>query len=86
VSSDIPTLIFAGDLDPIHPPAWGKLASETLSNSQYFEFPNYGHGVFGEGRDGGNCSEKILDAFLSDPNAEVDASCIAGLKPFFLTR
>ena len=86
VSSDIPTLIFMGELDPIHPPAWGVVAAKTLSKSQYFEFPNYGHGVLGEGSDGGNCSQKILDAFLSDPAAEVDASCIGDLKPFFLTR
>jgi pimeloyl-ACP methyl ester carboxylesterase len=86
VVSDIPTLIFVGGFDPITPPAWGKLAAETLSNAQFIEFPNFGHGVLGEGMDGGNCSQKIYDSFLSDPLTKVDQSCIANLSFFFITR
>jgi pimeloyl-ACP methyl ester carboxylesterase len=56
VTSNIPTLILAGELDPITPPAWGRLAGETLSHSQFLEFPDFGHGVLGSGPDNGNCT------------------------------
>ena len=46
VRAPIPTLIVAGEYDPITPPAWGRLASETLSASFYVEFPGQGHGQF----------------------------------------
>ena len=45
VSSDIPTLILAGELDPITSSKWGRQAVETLLNSQFIEFPGMGHGV-----------------------------------------
>ena len=47
VSSDIPTLILAGQLDPITPPSYGELAAQTLPNSTFLLFPNVGHGVSG---------------------------------------
>ena len=86
VSSDVPALILAGDYDPIHPPSWGRLAAQTLSRSQYLEFPGLGHGVFGIGRDGGACSRRIVDAFLADPTLTVDGSCVAELEAPFVTR
>lgn len=33
VMSDVPTLIVAGEFDPLTPPVWGELASKTLPNS-----------------------------------------------------
>ncbi|HSJ52101.1 MAG TPA: alpha/beta fold hydrolase, partial [Anaerolineae bacterium] len=45
VSSDVPTLILAGQFDPITPPAFGREAARSLPNSFYFEFPGLGHGV-----------------------------------------
>ena len=33
VSSDVPTLIVAGEFDPLTPPVWAELAEETLPNS-----------------------------------------------------
>ncbi len=44
VSSDIPTLILAGEYDPITPPLWGRLVAESLLQSAYVEFPGQGHG------------------------------------------
>ncbi len=35
VRSDIPTLILAGEFDPITPPRYGKLAAKTLPNSTF---------------------------------------------------
>ena len=82
VVSDIPTLVLAGEYDPITPPAWGQLADENLSNSFYFEFTGLGHGVGTENE----CPLSISLAFLDFPTIEPDGSCIAGMDgPPFVT-
>ena len=73
VNSDIPTLVLAGEYDPITPPAWGRLAAESLTNSFYFEFPGVGHGA----SISGECPLGVALAFLDNPTREPDASCIA---------
>ena len=85
VTSDIPTLILAGELDPITPPAWGKLTAATLSRSQLLTFPGFGHGVLGGGPDGGECTIQIMSDFLDHPTAVVDSSCIQSLDMGFLS-
>ena len=75
VVSEIPTLILSGQYDPITPPAWGQLAAETLSHSFFYEFPGIGHGVMRSNQ----CGLEIGLAFLDDPAAEPDASCIDDL-------
>jgi pimeloyl-ACP methyl ester carboxylesterase len=85
VVSDIPTLILAGDNDPITPPAWGKLAAQTLSHSYFFEFPWVGHGVLGAGV-WGSCSQSMVSAFIADPDSAPDSACLSKLKPFFIKR
>jgi pimeloyl-ACP methyl ester carboxylesterase len=84
VTSNIPTLILDGELDPITPPAWGKLAAQTLSHSQLVEFPGFGHGVLGGGPDGGNCTFRIVGEFIDNPYKTVDSSCIHSLDMGFL--
>lgn len=79
VVSDIATLILEGEHDPIHPPPWGMLAAETLSQAQYLEFPGVGHGVLGSSR----CSREVVEAFLAAPDEPVDASCVAEMPPLF---
>jgi poly(3-hydroxybutyrate) depolymerase/pimeloyl-ACP methyl ester carboxylesterase len=76
VSSDIPTLILAGQYDPITPPAWGRLAGETLENSFFYEFPGIGHGVIRSNQ----CALEIGLQFLDDPAIEPDVSCIDELS------
>jgi pimeloyl-ACP methyl ester carboxylesterase len=78
VRSNIPALILGGAHDPITPPPYGALAAETLSNSYFFEFPASGHGVFYHQWD---CATPMIDAFLSRPSAEPDASCIDDVAP-----
>ena len=72
VVSDIPTLILAGTFDPITPPVWGQLAAQTLTHWYYLEFPNAGHWVMRTGP----CPIAVAAAFLNDPFAEPDTSCI----------
>ena len=65
----------SGQYDPITPPAWGQLAAETLSHSFFYEFPGIGHGVMRSNQ----CGLEIGLAFLDDPAAEPDTSCIDDL-------
>ena len=77
VSSDIPTLVLAGEYDPITPPAWGRLAAETLSNSLYFEFPAMGHGA---SLSEVECPLNVALEFLDDPTAALQGDCIAEMS------
>jgi pimeloyl-ACP methyl ester carboxylesterase len=72
VTSEIPSLILAGQYDPVTPPEWGQLAAETLSNHFYYEFPGLGHGVMRSDA----CGLEIGLQFLADPTHEPDASCL----------
>jgi pimeloyl-ACP methyl ester carboxylesterase len=78
VSSDIPTLILAGEYDPITPPAWGKLAAQTLSRSFVVEFPATGHGALSGQHP---CASTIMAAFREDPSKQPDTSCTAAIPP-----
>lgn len=83
VTSDIPTLVLAGDYDPITPPSDARLAAQTLPNSYYFEFPGFGHGL----TDADDCPNSIIAQFLADPTRKPDGSCINDLTgPDFITR
>lgn len=76
VSSDLPALILQGDFDPITPPDWSRNASETLTNSHYFLFPNSSHGSLNS-----ECAWGMAVAFLQDPGLSPDAACIIELEP-----
>lgn len=78
VRSDIPTLVLAGEYDPVTPPDQSRHASESLSHSTFVLFPGMGHSeVFASPE----CPEIIFRAFLADPLANVDTSCIASMGP-----
>ena len=82
VSSDLPTLILGGVFDPITPPQFGRVAAETLPNSQFFEFPGLGHGV----STAHECPLAITLAFLNSPLDVPDSACIRNMPaPAFLT-
>ncbi|WP_299751816.1 alpha/beta fold hydrolase [uncultured Tateyamaria sp.] len=76
VVSDIPVLVFSGEIDTQTASSWGALAAETLSNSQSFLFPETGHGalVFSQ------CARDIGEAFLENPGANIDGSCVSALR------
>jgi pimeloyl-ACP methyl ester carboxylesterase len=78
VVSDIPTLVFSGQYDPITPPEWGKLAASTLSTSYFFEFPATGHGVILAQV---NCALPIVRAFFDDPQTQPDGRCVGQIPP-----
>lgn len=78
VRSDIPTLVLAGEYDPVTPPEQSKHASESLSHSTFALFPGMGHGEVFASPD---CPKTIFRAFLADPGASVDTSCAASMGP-----
>jgi pimeloyl-ACP methyl ester carboxylesterase len=75
ISSDIPTLIVSGTLDPATPPSWAAEAAKTLSNSFIFEFENMGHGVIPSDA----CPMSMALAFVRDPSTSPDDSCNSNL-------
>ena len=80
VWSDVPTLVMAGEFDPITPPAWAHLAAETLPNATVVEFSGVGHGAsVVEG-----CPRDMLIAFLSDPTSPPDDACLAEMGVQFV--
>ena len=72
VTSDIPTLILAGEFDPITPPEWGRMTAAHLANSYFYEFRGNGHWVTRSSR----CALSIMLAFLDNPVTPPDASCL----------
>ena len=75
VTSDIPTLVLAGEYDPITPPEWGQQAADTLSRHYSYVFPGIGHGV----ATADDCPQSITMAFLADPTVAPNASCVSGM-------
>ncbi|MEO1552403.1 MAG: alpha/beta fold hydrolase [Pseudomonadota bacterium] len=83
--TDIPILVAAGTVDPITPPNYSRSIMSDLANGQYVEFPHTGHGALFSHAPG--CGQDIWLAFVRDPMAPLDTSCIAEVQaPQFLTR
>jgi pimeloyl-ACP methyl ester carboxylesterase len=73
VRSHIPTLLLAGEFDPVTPPQWAYLAAQGLSHSYTFTFPGIGHGVL----DSDTCASHLVRAFLADPQDPAVPACVA---------
>jgi pimeloyl-ACP methyl ester carboxylesterase len=69
--SDIPTLIFVNQFDPVTPPKNGYLFKENLSNATLLVLDEGGHG-------GGNqeCKDKVIIDFMDDPYKKLNFSCL----------
>jgi pimeloyl-ACP methyl ester carboxylesterase len=75
VVSDVPTLVLAGEYDPLTPPSYGEIAGRTLTNSSQFHFPGIGHAVVPTSP----CGRAIMIGFLSASGQAPDAHCLAGM-------
>ncbi|WP_162621311.1 alpha/beta fold hydrolase [Deinococcus arenae] len=73
VQSKTPTLILAGGLDPITPPAYAQVLVPYLTNPQVVVFPHTGHAQV---RGGSNCALSLLRAFWATPTAKVNTRCV----------
>ncbi|SDE87510.1 TAP-like protein [Blastococcus fimeti] len=72
LASDIPTLVLAGDLDPITPPRWGEQIAGDLSEAFYVQFPFTGHGSLPSHA----CAVDITEDFLDEPDQEPGTDCV----------
>jgi pimeloyl-ACP methyl ester carboxylesterase len=77
VVSEIPALVFSGDLDPITPPRWGEDVAANLPNSFLVRFPFTGHGSL----PAHDCAVRIASDFLDDPGSEPDTGCVDEVEP-----
>lgn len=76
VVSAIPSLLVAGEFDPVTPPRYTAQIGENVTNSVYIEIPGGGHGP---SLDGG-CPTEIAGAFVENPDpAALDISCVAAM-------
>jgi pimeloyl-ACP methyl ester carboxylesterase len=73
---DVPTLVFAGTLDPITPYLESKAQAEAMPDARFVEVPRGGHTV----SDLDECTKQARDAFWTDPSAELPA-CVGDLAP-----
>ncbi len=81
VRSTIPTLLLAGEYDPITPPDFARRAAANLEQSFLYEFPGVGHGVVGSRF----CADALTLRFLRDPSERPNATCLRTLHgPRFL--
>jgi pimeloyl-ACP methyl ester carboxylesterase len=74
ISSDIPTLVLSGELDPATPPSWGELAMEKLTNARHFIAPYATHGVAHQ-----SCGNELIDEL-------VETGSVQGLDPECLSK
>ncbi len=80
VVSDLPVLVLNGLLDIQTSWKWGAEAAKTLSSARNFVIPEAGHGTIAYQP----CASDISVAFLNDPTADLDTTCIATLTPKFI--
>ncbi|MBA2255031.1 MAG: alpha/beta hydrolase [Chloroflexi bacterium] len=76
VTSEIPTLLLAGEFDPITPPAWAEAAAKTLSRGHVLTFRGVGHGVLNTSA----CADGLVSAFLLDPMSPPNGRCMEHLQ------
>ena len=79
-TSDWPFLVTNGSLDFNAPPECGEDAFETLPNAKMITFPLTGHAasILSE------CAEDIVNAFVLDPAADLNLTCLEAMRPEFV--
>jgi pimeloyl-ACP methyl ester carboxylesterase len=80
VYADVPTLLLAGELDWVTPPAWADDAATTLRNGRVVRLQGLGHAA----AFANDCAATIVGAFLDDPAGWTDPPCMADLPPPFV--
>ncbi|MEN8788345.1 MAG: alpha/beta fold hydrolase [Flavobacteriaceae bacterium] len=70
-SSDIPTLIFVNQYDPVTPPENGHLFMKDLSNGTLLILDEGGHGAGNR-----DCKDRVMNAYMDNPATDLDTSCL----------
>ena len=74
VHSDIPTLVIAGEYDPVTPPAVSRATADALRHAVFIEVPRGGHAP------DSTCTESVFGEFF-DQLDHVATSCVANMAP-----
>src|SRR6185437_4957571 len=75
VSSNLPVLIFSGNLDPVTPPQRGEEVAKYLPNSRHVIIPHGGHGI--DGLSGADCVFRLIMEFLHSGDVKsLDTRCV----------
>lgn len=74
--TEVPIIVMGGQFDPITPPAGSQKVAEALGQ-ELLLFPNVGHGAVGSD----DCALDIWVAFMDDPSATPDVSCMDDIEP-----
>ncbi|MEM9517885.1 MAG: alpha/beta hydrolase [Actinomycetota bacterium] len=77
VTSDLPTLLLSGEFDPITPPVYAERAAQTLDRATVVTQAGRGHGIW----IGDECIASIVQAFVADPERQLDTGCAAVGRP-----
>lgn len=70
VVSDVPSLVMAGEFDPVTPPSFAEAAHEYLTNSTYVMVRNDSHGASFS-----PCGLQVAREFFEQPGEPLDVSC-----------
>jgi pimeloyl-ACP methyl ester carboxylesterase len=74
----VPTLVLAGQFDPVAGPTLSRHVAELIgSSARFVEFPLIGHNV----RQFSPCGARIAAAFINHPEQEPDTSCADRVAP-----
>jgi pimeloyl-ACP methyl ester carboxylesterase len=79
----IPALVLSGDLDPVTPPAWGRVLADHFEPSRDLVAKGAAHNVSFSG-----CAPDLIAQFVERASADdLDASCLDAIArpPFLLT-
>jgi len=79
VATDAPVLVFVGGRDSITPPEYARRAVQRMPHAQLVELPSSGHLPIGLSHL--ECLDQIELAFLGQPDAPLDTSCVAAMSP-----
>jgi len=71
VRSEIPTLVLAGEFDPITPPRWGERVARDFVHGHLVVLAGAGHGVV----DGESCASEVVRRFLAAPREPPAVPC-----------
>jgi pimeloyl-ACP methyl ester carboxylesterase len=85
VSSNVPVLIFSGQVDPVTPPERGNEVASHLPNSRHVVIAHGAHGF--DGLTNVECLDKLMLEFLAKGNArDLDTSCVERMlaSPFVI--
>jgi len=76
-ASQVPVLLLSGELDPVTPPAWAKVAAKDLPHAVRLDFRGIGHGVLAAHA----CAGIIVGRFLTDPARSPLDDCLLAVGP-----